>query len=324
MDRPAVAIIDDYQRNALALADWSAVAARADLTTFDRPWRDEDATATSLAAFDVVVLMRERTPFPARLIARLPRLKMIAMTGFRTSTLDAKACRARGITVCHTTNPNSYAAAELAVGLMLAGLRAIPAGDANMHRGGWQEGLPIGLPLHGKRLGIVGLGKLGTRVARVGKAFDMDVVAWSAELDALSDAEAARLEVRRVGKAELFSTSDVVSLHLVLSARSRHTVTRRELEAMKPGALLVNAARGPLVDEAALLDVLRQGRIRACFDVYDTEPLPADHPLRALPNVILTPHLGFVVADVYAHYYRESVENILAWLDGHPIRVFEE
>jgi len=212
MARPSIAIIDDYQQTALTLADWSAVEARADVTTFHRPWRDEDEIAATLAPFDIIVLMRERTPFPARLVARLPRLKMIAMTGFRTTTLDAKACRARGITVCHTTNPDSYAAAELAVGLMLAGLRSIPAGQANMRRGGWQEGLPIGLPLHGKRLGIVGLGKLGTRVGRVGKAFDMDVVAWSAELDALSDDAAAALEVRRVGKSELFSTADVVSL----------------------------------------------------------------------------------------------------------------
>lgn len=318
MGRSAIAIIDDYQGVALRCADWSPVAARADVTVFTRPWRDEDEIARTLAPFDVVVLMRERTAFPARLLARLPNLKLVAMTGHRTTTLDIAACTERGIVVSHTTANPSSAPAELAFALILACARALPRGDANVRSGAWEEGIPMGMPLEGRRLGIVGLGKLGAKVARYGLAFGMDVVAWSQNLTA--DAAAAQ-GVRRVDKAELFATSDAISVHVTLSDRSRGIVGPAEFASMKPGAIFVNTSRGPLADEAALLDALRSGRIVAGLDVFDVEPLPPGHPFATLPNVVLTPHLGYVVADTMALFYRDSVANIAAFLDGAPIRV---
>jgi phosphoglycerate dehydrogenase-like enzyme len=316
--RPAIAIIDDYQHVALRAADWSAVLQRADVRVFGEPWRDEDELVQALAPFAIVVPMRERTPFPARVIARLPRLAMIAMTGHRTSTLDVAACTQRGIVVANTSANPSSAPAELAFALILACARALPTAFANMARGAWEEGLPMGIPLEGKRLGVVGLGKLGARVARYGRAFDMDVVAWSQNL---TEEDAAAKGARHVDKAALFSTADVVSVHLALSERTRGIVGRDELAAMKDGAIFVNTSRGALVDEAALIDALRAGRIVAGLDVFDVEPLPAAHPLRALPNVVLTPHLGYVVADTMARFYREAVENVLAYLQRAPIRV---
>jgi phosphoglycerate dehydrogenase-like enzyme len=313
-----IAIIDDYQSLALAVADWSAVQARAAVTVFTGAWRDEDEIAEKLAPFDVIVLLRERTAFPARLIARLPNLKLMAMTGTRTSTLDIDACKARGVMVVNTESNPPVATAELAFALILACARTLPRGHANVVAGKWQEGLPLGIPLDGKRLGIVGLGRLGAKVARYGNAFNMDVVAWSTNL---SDEKATAAGARRVDKHELFATSDVVSIHYNLSDRSRGIVGADELRAMKPGAIFVNTARAALVDEAALMEVLRQGRIVAGLDVFDVEPLPAGHPLTTLRNVVLTPHLGFVVEDSIRTFYRQSVENILAYLDGKPIRV---
>ena len=318
MTRAKIAIIDDYQGVALTSADWSAVQARADVTVFTRPWRDEDEVARTLAPFDIVVLMRERTAFPARLLLRLPNLSLLAMTGNRTSTLDLAACTEIGIVVSHTESNPSSAPAELAFALILACARALPQGHDNVVHGRWEDGLPMGIPLEGKRLGIVGLGKLGSKVARYGQAFGMDVVAWSTNL---TDEKAAAQNVRRVDKHELFATSDAVSVHLTLSARSRGIIAAAELDAMKPGAIFVNTSRGPLVDEAALLAALRAGRITAGLDVFDIEPLPAGHPLTTLRNVVLTPHLGYVVADSMRRFYRESVENILAYLDGAPMRV---
>ena len=315
---PAIAILDDYQKVALASADWSGLRARAALHAFHDPWPDEDALAKALEPFEIVVLMRERTPFPASLIARLPNLRLIALTGTRTGTIDIAACSRRGIAISHTTANPSTAAAELAFGLVIACARGLPQAFAGMAGGHWQGGLPMGMPLAGRRLGILGLGHLGREVARMGQAFRMDVVAWS---ENLTDAVAASHGVRRVEKAALFATSDVVSLHLALSARTRQVVGREELAAMKQGAILVNTARAGLVDSQALLDMLQAGRITAGLDVFDTEPLPAEHPLRGMPNAVLTPHLGYVVDDVFAYYYRDIVENIHAYLDGHPIRV---
>ncbi len=317
MERPKIAIIDDYQELALASADWSRVSARADISVFTRPWRDEDEIAEKLAPFDIVVLLRERTPFPARLIERLPSLKVVAMTGNRTSTLDIAACKARGILVTHTESNPPIAPAELAFALILACARSLPRGHANVVAGRWQDGIPMGITLDGKRLGIVGLGKLGSKVARYGKAFNMDVVAWSTNL---TDDVASAHGVRRVDKRTLFETSDVISVHLGLSDRSRGIIGSPELEAMKPGAIFVNTSRGPLVDEAALISALRSGRITAGLDVFDVEPLPAGHPFTTLRNVVLTPHLGFVDADSMKRFYTQSVENILAYLDGAPIR----
>lgn len=320
MERPKIAILDDYQDLALRLADWSAVQARTDLTVFRTPWRDEDDLVRKLAPFHVVVLMRERTAFPAHVLARLPNLRMVAMTGKRTSTLDIAACRARGILVVHTESGSAVAPAELAFALILACARAVPHGHVNVVAGKWQEALPMGTLLDGKRMGLVGLGNIGARVAGYAKAFGMDVVAWSANL---TDDKAAAHGVARVAKHELFATSDVVSIQYGLSERSRGVVGAPELDAMKQGAIFVNTSRGPLVDEAALIAALKRGRIVAGLDVYDVEPLPPGHPFTTLPNVVLMPHMGYVIESSMRRFYAMSVENIAAWLDGAPIRVVD-
>jgi phosphoglycerate dehydrogenase-like enzyme len=321
MTTPAIAILDDYQNVALGAADWRGLEARARIAVFHEPWPSEDALVAALAPFDILVLMRERTPFPASVIARLPNLRLIALTGARTNTLDVAACTARGIPVTHTTINPSTGAAELAFALILACARGLPRAFTNMASGRWEEDVRMGMPLVGKRLGILGLGQLGGEVARFGLAFKMDVVAWS---DDMTPAAAAAHNVRMVDKAELFATSDIITLHLVLSKpRSWHTVGRAELMSMKRGAILINAARAGLVDTDALMDVLTEGRIMAGLDVYDIEPLPPDHPLRKMPNVVLTPHLGYVVDDVFTYYYRDIVEDIEAWLDGRPIRILD-
>jgi phosphoglycerate dehydrogenase-like enzyme len=318
MARPKVAIIDDYHGVALKFADWSLVEKLADVTVFREPIGGEDELTRTLAPYEVIAIMRERTAFPRSLIERLPNLRLIAMTGARTSTLDIDACTQRGVIISYTTSTSSAATAELAFALMLSCARAIPDAHANVRNGKWQDGLPMGEPLEGKRLGIVGPGKLGSRVARFGQAFGMEVVAWSQNLTA----EAAQAHgVQRVEKAELFAQSDVVSVHLALSARTRAVIGAAELGAMKAGAILINTARGPLIEESALLDVLRKGRIRAGLDVYDVEPLPSDHPFRLMPNVVLTPHLGYVTGDVFAHFYRETARNVAAYLQSGAINV---
>ena len=316
-----VAVLDDSQAVAAGAAPWDQLRERGvAVDIFAAPFGSEEATARALADFEVLVPMRERTAFPAGLIAALSRLRLIALTGGRAPTLDIEACTARGVLVCHTGGGefSTGSTAELTWALLLAAARRIPQADALMHSGGWHGGLPLGQRLAGKRLGVVGLGKLGTQVARYAQAFAMEVVAWSQNL---TDEAAAAVGVRRVGKDELFATSDAVTLHLVLSDRTRDIVGEAELAAMKPGAILVNTSRGPLVDEAALLKSLRAGHITAALDVYAREPLPSDSPLRSAPNTILTPHLGYSTTPVIERFYRDSVENILAWLDGHPIRV---
>jgi phosphoglycerate dehydrogenase-like enzyme len=318
MTQTSIAILDDYQRVALSCADWSGLSARTRVEVFHEPMTTEDELARALEPYEVIVLMRERTPFPASLIERLPRLRFIALTGTRTNTLDIAACTSRGILISHTTTNPSTATAELAIALMLACARNLRQGFDNMARGNWQSGVAMGRPLSGQRLGVLGLGLLGREVARVGLALRMDVVAWSQNM---TPEAAAAQGVRRVEKHELFATSDVVSLHLALSARTRQVVGKEELSAMKQGAIFINTARAGLVDSAALLAALQAGRISAGLDVYETEPLPADHVLRSLPNVVLTPHLGYVVADVFSYYYRDIVEDIEAWLAGKPIRL---
>ena len=319
MDRPIVVILDDSQNVARASADWSRLEARAQLRFLSETFTSEEAVAAALADADIVIPMRERTPFGAGLIRRLPKLKMLAQTGARATTLDLAACTAQGIVVSNTGNgPSGPVTADLAFALILASARGLGDAHAGMRAGRWQAGIPLGEGLAGKRLGIVGFGRIGQRVARYARAFDMEVVAWSQNLGADVAREGG---AALVSKEELFSTSDVVSLHLVLSERTRGVVGRQELALMKRGACLVNTARCPLVDEAALLERLRAGAIRAGLDVYDTEPLPADHPLRSLPNVVLSPHLGYTAEPVFADYYGESIENVLAFLDGTPIRV---
>lgn len=315
---PRIAVLDDTQHAASASADWGVLHGRADVTVLQAPFIGEDDAARRLQPYAVVVPMRERTPFPASLVRRLPNLRLIAMTGARAPTLDVAACTAQGVLVCNTGINTTAATAELAWGLILSCVRAIPGADAGMRAGGWHEGLPMGFALEGRRLGILGLGKLGSRVAAYGRAFGMEVVAWSQNL---TEAAAQAQGVRRVEKAELFAGSDVVSVHLVLSDRTRGIVGEAELGAMKHGAVLVNTSRGPLVQEAALVGAVQSGRIRAGLDVFDTEPLPLDNPLRRLAGTVLTPHLGYSTEAVLQQFYRESVENISAYLDGSPIRM---
>lgn len=316
-----VAVLDDSQEVAQGAADWSVLEPRAEVTFLRDPVLTEDEAARVLAPLHVIIPMRERTPLPGSLIRRLPNLRMVALTGARSPSLDIAACTEQGVLVCNTGINTGAATAELAFTLLLNCARSIPLADATMRRGGWHAGIPIGDALEGKRLGIVGLGKLGSRVAGFGKAFGMEVVAWSQNLTA--EAAAAK-GVTRVEKDELFATSDAISIHLVLSDRSRGLVGEHEIGAMKQGAILVNTSRGPIVDEAALVPALREGRITAGLDVFDQEPLPADHPLRTLENTVLTPHLGYSATPVFRQFYGESIENILAFMDGKPIRVMNE
>ena len=311
-----IAILDDYQQVALGLADWASIGADAEVVSFDDHQADEAAVAARLADFDVVCIMRERTPFRRSLVERLPRLKLLVTTGMRNAAVDLPALAERGVTVCGTGAPGGPTA-ELTWGLILALMRQIPAEDRNMRAGRWQR--TIGQETAGRTLGVLGLGRLGAKVAKIGQAFDMNVIAWSPNLTAERAAEAG---ARLVSKAELFSQADVVTIHVVLSDRSRGLVGADDLARMKPSAYLVNTARGPIVDEAALVAALRERRIAgAGLDVYGVEPIPADHPLLGLDNTVLTPHLGYVTEGTYAQVYPETVEDIVAWRKGAPIRV---
>jgi len=314
-----IAVLDDWQGVAGQSADWSRLSQRAELTFFEQPFDGENAVAQALAEFDIIVAMRERTRFPASLIARLTRLRMIALTGARSWTMDMEACTARGIVVSHTAGQQSTpATAELTLGLLLAAARLIPTADASIRAGGFQNGVPAGTVLEGRTLGVIGLGKIGSRMARYGHALGMQVLAWSQNLTA-DKAQAAG--ARPVDKPTLLAESDAITLHVVLSDRTRGILAAEDLARMKPGAILVNSSRGPLVDEAALLERLRSGKLIAALDVYAQEPLPAGHPLRSAPNTVLTPHLGYCTREVYGQFYSESIDNVLAFLDGKPIRV---
>ena len=315
-----VAVLDDWQSIARRSADWSALSARAPVTFFASAFATEDDAVAALADFDIVLSMRERTPFPGSLINRLPRLKMLGITGTKNASLDVEACSARGIVVCNTTGSagGQSAPAELALGLLVSVARSIPAGDAGIRAGRFQEGIAAGITLAGKTLGIIGLGRLGTCMTRYGHALGMQVLAWSENLTR-DGAAAAGAEL--VTKQQLCARADAISLHLVLSARSRHTIGAAEIALMKPGAILINTSRGPLVDEDALVTAVQAGRIFAGLDVFDREPLPADDRIRRLPNTVLTPHIGYTVAETMRHFYSQSVENALAFLDGAPLRV---
>jgi phosphoglycerate dehydrogenase-like enzyme len=313
-----VAILDDYNKVALKLADWSPVLARADVVSFDDHLDDLDALASRLSGFDIIVIMRGRTHFPRRLLERLNSLKLIVSTGMRHIAVDLEAAAELGIVVCGTGGvANGFVTVELTWALILALARNIPMHDRSIRTGGWQ--LEPGISLRGKVLGIIGLGLIGAQVARVGRAFGMDVIAWSQNLTLERCTEAG---ARFADKDTLLGTADVVSIHLTLSDRTRGLIGARELGLMKPGALLVNTSRGPIVEQAALTDALQKNRIRgAALDVYDIEPLPADHPMRGLPRSVLTPHLGFVTEDNFRVFYSQCVEDVLAFLDGSPIRV---
>jgi phosphoglycerate dehydrogenase-like enzyme len=316
-----LAVLDDYQQLALKSADWDRLRRRGlEITVFERAFASREEAAATLAPFDVLVLMRERTPFPRELIERLPNLKFISMTGLRSASLDLAACSARKIPVSHTrAGSTSAVTAEFCFLLMLAAARDLAKAERGMRAGRWHEGIAGGIVLEGRRLGLVGLGKLGSRVAGYAKAFGMDVVAWSQNLTA---EKAAAGGAAFVSKEELFRTSDFVSIQLVLSDRSRGLVGAADLALMKPTAILVNTSRGPIVDEAAMLAALQSGRLgHAALDVYGTEPLPVDHPLRSLDNVTLSPHLGYVSEDVYRTFWGDCVENVEAWLERKPVRL---
>jgi phosphoglycerate dehydrogenase-like enzyme len=310
-----VAVLDDYQGVALEMADWSGVLARGTVDVFRDHVVDPAELISRLTPYDVVVLMRERTPMPAEVIEALPRLKLIVSTGRRNPVLDVAAARARGITVCGTRGLSS-APGELTWALILGLARHLVTEVDNLTSGGWQT--TVGSDLAGRTLGLLGLGKIGAQVAAVGKAFGMDVLAWSAHL---TEERAAECGASAVPLPTLLAESDVVSVHLVLSDRTRGLLGARELALMKPTALLVNTSRGPIIEQAALVDALEAGRLGGVgLDEYDEEPLPADHPLRRAPRTLLTPHIGYVTEEVYRTFYGDAVEDILAFLDGSPLR----
>lgn len=315
MTEHRLAILDDYQQVSGDYADWGSLGPGMTVTVFSRPFASEADAVQALLGYDVVVAMRERTPFPRVVLEKLPRLKLLVTTGAANAAIDLAAAEAHGVTVCGTAGSPS-AAPELTWALLMALARNLTAEENALRAGRWQH--TVGTELAGKTLGIVGLGKIGHKVAAYAQAFGMEVLAWSQNLD---EATAAAAGVRRVGKEELFRNSDVVTLHLRLSKRSEGTVGEPELRLLGPGGMLVNTARGPLVDQHALIRALDEGWIRgAALDVYDQEPLPADHPLLAAPNTILTPHLGFVTRESYARFYGGALEDVKAWLSGAPVR----
>jgi len=310
-----VAILDDYQGVARRMADWTSLPAGTELVIFADHLNDAGAVAARLADFDAVVAMRERTAFPRALLEKLPRLRLLVTTGMRNASIDVGAAVERGVIVCGTAGL-PYPTAELTWGLILALVRRIPTEDRATREGRWQ--VSCGLGLNGKTLGVIGLGGLGSRVAKVGRAFEMDAIAWSQNLTA---ARAAEVGATLVAKDDLLARADVVSIHLVLGDRTRHLIGARELSRMKRTAYLVNTSRGPIVDEAALVAAVRQGTIAgAGLDVYDEEPLPLDHPLRNLPNTVITPHLGYVTEEGYRIFYGQALEDVKAWLAGKPVR----
>ncbi|GAB3563474.1 D-2-hydroxyacid dehydrogenase family protein [Amycolatopsis endophytica] len=308
-----IVVLDDYQDVARGLADWDSLGAEVEVITSHLG--DHDELVRRLAGAEVVVAMRERTRFPAALLEQLTDLKLLVSTGHRNAAIDLKATERLGITVCGT-GYLPYPTAEHTWALILAAHRHLETELATMREGTWQS--TVGTGLHGRTLGLLGLGNLGQRVATVGQAFGMETIAWSQNLTA---ERASEHGVTAVSKEDLFARSDVLSVHLVLSKRTRGLVGAAELASMKRGALLVNTSRGPIVDEQALLEALRSQRIHAALDVYDTEPLPADHPLRAMRNATLTPHLGYVTREVYEIFYRDAVEDIAAWQAGQPVRI---
>jgi len=306
-----IAVLDDYQGVALTMADWSAVAARAQLDVFRDHLADADAVAGRLLPYDIICVMRERTPLRRDLIERLPNLKLIASTGPRNASIDLAAAEARGINVVHTGYFGSPTV-ELTWALILACARHIVAEAGAVRAGGWQHS--IGDDLSGKTLGVIGLGNVGSQVAKIGQAFGMQVIAWSQNLTA---EKAAAAGAALVSKEDLLRRSDIVTIHLVLSERTRGLIGAGELSLMKRSARLVNTSRGPIVSEAALIAALNAGQIAgAAIDVYDVEPLPPQHPYRRIANLLATPHVGYVSRGLYERFYRDTVSNIVAWLDS--------
>lgn len=306
-----VAVLDDYQDVVLSLPYWARLAGRATVEVYRDTLASEDALARRLRQYEILVLIRERTRFPVSLLERLPTLELLALTGRNSGHVDVAAATARGILVTDTEGSGA-SAIEHTMGLILAVVRRIPQEDRAMRQGRWQTGL--GVELLGKTLGIVGLGRIGSQIATFGKFLGMRVLAWG---PTLTDERTAAADVSRVSLDDLFRESDVVSIHLRLSERTRGIITAHHLALMKPTAFLINTARGPLVDEAALIAALRERRIAgAALDVYDVEPLPRDHPFLTLENVVLSPHMGYVTHEAYHPFFSQVVENIESYLDG--------
>ena len=316
---PRVAVLDDYQGVAESLADWGSLGADVAVEFFSDHLEDEIRLVERLRPFDIVALMRERTPFTRTLIEGLPGLRLIVTAGKRNASVDVKAASERGITVCGT-GIRDGSTVELTWALILAVVRGIPREVNGLHAGRWQIGL--GRELRGKTLALLGLGRLGSQVAKIGQAFGMRTIAWSQNLSGERCAEVGDVEL--VDKNALFARADVLTVHLILSKRTRGLVGAEDFARMKPTAYFVNTSRGPIVDAPALVDALKAGTIAgAGIDVYDREPLPADDPLRGAPNTVLTPHIGFVTEEVYRTFYPEMVQDIAAWLAGKPIRIIE-
>lgn len=311
-----VAVLDDYQSVAMTAADWTQLPSDVTVTCFHDHEPDPAKLGERLKGYEIVCIMRERTPFTRAVFEHLPDMKLLITTGMRNASVDMQAAKDHGVTVCGTQG-SGHPTPELAFGLILSLARNIPNENAAMRHGHWQT--KVGLGLKGRTLGLLGLGNLGSRVAQYAHAFEMNIIAWSQNLTA--EAAAAK-GVTRVQKDELFRQSDFISVHLVLSDRSRGIVGKRELELMKPSAYIVNTSRGPIIDEDALADALRAGTIAgAGIDTYGLEPVPKTNPFLDLPNTVLTPHIGYVTHDTYEIFYGQTVENILGWIKGEPVRV---
>ena len=311
-----VALLDDYQGVALSVADWSSLGDFVEVVAFADHLSDDDAVVQRLAPFDAVVAMRERTALPRAVLERLPRLRLLVTTGMRNKSIDLAGAEELGITVSGT-GLVAESTIELSWALIMAVVRDLPGEDRRTREGAWQRTLPM--QLSGSTLGILGLGRLGRRIAALGSAFGMSLISWS---ENLTPEVAAEHGAERVSKDDLFRRSDVVTIHTVLSHRTRGMVGARELELLGPDGYLVNTSRGPIVQEAALVAALRNGTIAgAALDVYDIEPLPAGHPLLSTPRTILSPHVGFVSRPAYELCYGDAVEDVSAWLDGRPVRV---
>jgi len=305
-----IAILDDYQNVSLKMADWTALAARADITVFNDHLADPEALVERLARFDILCVMRERTPLSREVLQRLPRLKLIASTGPRNASIDSSAAKELGIAVT-ATGYQSTPTIELTWALILASVRFVVRENQAVRDGFWQTS--VGEELSGKTLGVLGLGNIGTQVARLGLAFGMKVIAWSQNMTPeIAEAAGAKL----VSKEELFAAADIVTIHLVLSNRTAGLVGAAELALMKPTARLINTSRGPIVDEPSLIEALRSHRIAgAAIDVFDLEPLPPQHPFRAMANVLATPHIGYVTENLYGTFYGDVVKSITTWLE---------
>src|SRR3984957_6981284 len=316
MTRLRCAILDDYLNLSLKLADWSRIEDRVDVTVFNQPFTSPEAAVSALKDFEIILAMRERTPFPRAMFEQLPKLKLLITSGLRNNSIDMAAAKDKGVVVWGTQWPR-HPTAPLPLGMILELTRNIGRENARMHAGEYLQ-KHVGIEIEGKTLGVVGLGKLGAKVAGLAKAFGMNVIAWSPNLTAERCKEVG---VAYATKEELFATADIITVHVVLSQRSRGLVGREDLARMKPTSYLVNTARGPIVAEATLLETLQQKNIAgAAIDVFSVEPLPVDHPFRKLDNIVLTPHLGYVTEEGFRAHYGQMVEGIEAWFKGEPLR----